>query len=121
MSVVIVDDSEVVREHLRTLFKEHDIPVVGDAEDITMGLSLILAHKPSHVILDIQMPGGSGFSLLNYLRSRRIDSTVIIFSNYSNELYRAQAQMFGANYYYDKSTDCDRLLEVIKGDKVVIG
>jgi DNA-binding NarL/FixJ family response regulator len=101
------------------MFDENNIDIAGEAANISDGLDLIIKHKPGYVILDLQMPGGSGFSLLNYLKEQNVQTKVIILTNFSDGLYRSQAKTLGADYFFDKSTEFDRVLEVIKTENSV--
>jgi two-component system LytT family response regulator len=62
---ILVDDERLARKELRSLLKDHpEIDVIGEAETIGQAVTLIQAQEPELVFLDIQMPGESGFSLL---------------------------------------------------------
>lgn len=65
----IIDDEANSREVLELMLNENhpDIKLGGAASNITEGLALIEKYKPDFVFLDIEMPGGSGFDLLNKL------------------------------------------------------
>jgi two-component system LytT family response regulator len=69
MKIVIVDDEKRVRGTLVNVLKIHapDVIVVGEAEDVASAVEVINAHKPDVVLLDIKMPGGTGFDLLKKL------------------------------------------------------
>jgi DNA-binding NarL/FixJ family response regulator len=74
---------------------------------------MIIEHNPNYVVLDISMPKGSGFQLLEYLKSKNIRSKVIMLTNYSEVCYRNQAEILGADYFFDKSNEFDKVLQVI--------
>lgn len=65
MKAVLVDDEQLARLELRRLLGAHpEIDIVGEAEDGDEALRLIREHGPDLLFLDIQMPGMSGFELL---------------------------------------------------------
>lgn len=62
---LLVDDTRLARAELRTLLAAHpDIEVVGEADDVAPAIAAIDALHPQLVLLDIQMPGGTGFDVL---------------------------------------------------------
>ncbi|MGD7789125.1 response regulator [Propionibacteriaceae bacterium Y1700] len=68
ISIVLVDDQEVVRTGLRTLAeRDGDITVVGEAADGEAGLSVIRQHRPDVVLMDIRMPRLDGIAALERL------------------------------------------------------
>lgn len=63
---MIIDDERLARQHLRRLVKTRsDIEIVGEASSKSSALPMIEKLHPDLLLLDIQMPGGSGFDLLN--------------------------------------------------------
>ena len=65
---VIVDDERLARAKLRSLLEAHpEIKLAGEADNVASALELITETQPDVVFLDIQMPGESGFDLVNNL------------------------------------------------------
>jgi two-component system LytT family response regulator len=65
---VLVDDEQGARLHLAERLAAHpSIEIVGEADRAKSALDLIQRAKPDVVFLDVQMPGGTGFSLLPLL------------------------------------------------------
>lgn len=68
MKVLIIDDERLAREDLRALLLPHrDLDVCGEAGNVSEALALIAQHRPDLLFLDIQMPGKTGFDLLEAL------------------------------------------------------
>lgn len=68
MRAVIVDDERLARAELRRLLAAHpEIEIVAEAANAADARALIEQHKPQLLLLDVQMPGGSGFDLLESL------------------------------------------------------
>ena len=77
MKVVIIDDERLARNELRRLLKAHpEWTLVGEAATMAEGLLLIEQARPDLLLLDIQMPEGSGFDLLSALD----DPPMVIFT-----------------------------------------
>ena len=68
MKTVIVDDRNSIREFITQLLSNiNGIEVVGEAENVTNAISLINKTKPELILLDIQLPDGNGFEILEGL------------------------------------------------------
>lgn len=68
MNIAIIEDSRLARQELCALLAEHpEHCVVGEADSVQAGIALVDAAKPDLVLLDIQLPDGDGFSLLEQL------------------------------------------------------
>ena len=68
MKALIIDDERPARRELRLLLAQHpDVEVVAEAGNIAEAEELIATHRPEVLFLDVQMPGGTGFDLLERL------------------------------------------------------
>jgi DNA-binding NarL/FixJ family response regulator len=115
MRVFIVDNSAIIRERLVSLLADlQDVEVVGSAEDAVAAIESIRLMMPDVVIMDIQMPGGSGFNILQDIRQNRLPAVVIIFTNSPFPQYRQRFIEAGADFFLDKSTEFDKLLDIFK-------
>ena len=115
LRLLIVDDSKIVRERLITMLSELDgIEVVSQAQDVQEATSAIQQLKPELVILDIRIRGGSGIDVLENLKSGSPDSKVIVLTNYPYPQYREKCMSAGADFFFDKSTEFEEVMEVIK-------
>jgi DNA-binding NarL/FixJ family response regulator len=115
MKVVIADDSQAVVERLADLLS--DIPgveLVGRAGDAPDALHCIQQTNPDLVILDLQMPGGSGLDILRTIRPERPHLCVMICTNYIYPQYREKCLAAGANYFIDKSTEFEKIPAVLR-------
>lgn len=84
---LVVDDTRLARAELRTLLAAHpDIDVVGEADDVTPAIAAIESLRPDLVLLDIQMPGGTGFDVLDAISH----APLVVFSTaYDQHAVRA--------------------------------
>ena len=94
LRIVLVDDEKKVRTSLRHLIELYypSAQVVSEASDVESGFTEIRKHQPDVVLLDIQMPGGSGFDLVKKLSP--INFKLVFVSAYDN--YAIQAFKFSA-------------------------
>jgi len=68
-TAVLIDDEPQARQALRGLLADcaPDFRVIAEAEDVRSGLQVVRRERPDVVFLDIQMPDGTGFDLLDQL------------------------------------------------------
>ncbi|GAB3361259.1 LytR/AlgR family response regulator transcription factor [Lysobacter tyrosinilyticus] len=70
LRVLIVDDTRLARQELRTLLAElPDVECIGEADDVPAAQAAITKLQPDLVLLDIQMPSGTGFDVLEGLEA----------------------------------------------------
>lgn len=115
MKVLIVDDSHLLRERLTTMISELlEIEIIGQAESAEKAINSIRILKPDVTILDIRMPGGSGFEVLENIKRDKSTPLMIVFTNYPYPQYRKKCLDSGADYFFDKSTEFQKVIEVLK-------
>lgn len=117
LRVFLVEDSAVIRERLtETISSLEHVEVVGHAETEADAIAALQGPVCDAVVLDLQLREGHGFNVLKALRSasarRRI--TVLVLSNYATPQYRGRSMEIGADYFFDKSREYDRLCEVLE-------
>ncbi|HZS07781.1 MAG TPA: response regulator transcription factor [Blastocatellia bacterium] len=115
MRIFIADDSVIVRERLTELLLElPEVEIVGEAGTAGDATLAIRELKPDVVILDIQMPGGSGIDVLRTIRQEHLASRVIMLTNNSYERYREMCLGAGADFFFDKSTEFEKVITVCR-------
>jgi DNA-binding NarL/FixJ family response regulator len=115
MKVFIADDSMVVVERLADLLDE--VPgaqLVGQAGDVPEAVRGIQEMKPDAIILDLQMPGGSGLDVLRAIRMDYPDLYVLICTNYPYPQYREECLTAGANFFLDKSAEFEKIPAILR-------
>src|SRR3954467_6737481 len=112
LKIILVDDEKKVRTSLRHLIGIYfpSATVVSEASDVESGYEEIRKHQPDVVLLDIQMPGGSGFDLVKKLSP--INFKLIFVSAYDN--YAIQAFKFSAIDYLLKPVDPEELVKALQ-------
>jgi DNA-binding NarL/FixJ family response regulator len=118
VKVFIADDSPIVRERLVTMLDElAGIKIVGQAENVAEAISAIRNLQPDVVILDIQMPGGSGIDVLRNVKQAELAPMVIILTNYPYQKHRQKCLNAGADFFLDKSIEFDQIPKLLEGFK----
>lgn len=112
--VLIVDDHRLFCEGLRQLlkFQEH-LQVVGVAHDPEAAVRAVQQYKPDIVLLDVEMPGGSGIELLRHLKSILPDLQVLMLTMHTEEEYLIRALEYGAFGYVIKDAPSEELFSMI--------
>lgn len=112
LRVLLIDDEKNALTALRKMLEQFcpDVTVVGEAQTALEGLRLIRQCEPDLVFLDVEMPGGTGFDLLETLDKRTFTT---IFTT-AHEQYSIPAIRAGAVDYLLKPVSLDELRNAIK-------
>ncbi|MBC7126025.1 MAG: response regulator, partial [Bacteroidales bacterium] len=90
ITTIIVDDEPNSRDMIDFLLKSSDdVKVLDKCENITQAFESIKQHNPDIIFLDIEMPGGSGFDLLQMLRNTPYNPTVVFITAYNQFAIKA--------------------------------
>jgi DNA-binding NarL/FixJ family response regulator len=119
LKIITVDDSPIVAERVQALLSDMDnVAFLGNASNMSAALLLINQQKPHVVILDIhlgeEMPKANGMNLLITLRKQYAEMKIMMFTNLTEPQYRSSCIAFGADYFFDKSNDFDKISEALK-------
>ena len=91
-----------------------NVQIVGHAESTVDTLRLVKELTPDLVILDIRLPSESGMDILKVIKSEKQAPVVIIFTNYPYPEYKQRCHDLGADYFFDKSSEFNRMVETIR-------
>ena len=86
--------------------------VLGVAKTGTEAIDGIAELRPAVLILDMAMPGGDGFDVLQALKQFPFVPLVIALTNHPN--YRQRSLEAGADYFFDKSAEFDNFLHLLE-------
>jgi len=113
MKVLIVDDHAVVRHGLKLAIQSHGYEVVAEAGSINEAQAFMAQTNPDAIIVDINLPDGSGFDLVAW--SRRVSPTtaiVVLTLNEGADYVRA-AKSAGANAFIVKNAPLTELIAAL--------
>jgi DNA-binding NtrC family response regulator len=113
LSILIVDDEQVVRDSLVHWFTEEGYDV-DSADKATDALARLAAREFDLVIADIRMPGMDGIELLEKVKSEQLDTSVILMTGYASVDTAVRALKDGAFDYITKPFDPDDLSVVVR-------
>lgn len=113
--LLLVDDQELIRESLHLLLdKEHDIEVIGIAENGQLAVNLCQEQEPNVILMDVNMPELNGVEATRRIKELRPDVRVIILTTFHELEYAVEAIKHGADGYLLKSIHPQKLIDSIR-------
>lgn len=111
LSAIIVDDEDKARNMLQMLLTEHcpHVTVLAHCSNVPDAAKAIQAHKPDIVFLDVDMPGYTGFELLDFID--KVDFEIIFTTAYSE--YAIRAFRVSALDYLMKPINIKQLVQAV--------
>ena len=113
--ILIVDDHKESADTLALLLKlmGHNVQTIGDGRQ---AIEIARRQRPSHVLLDLGLPGLNGYQVATMLRQEPLGPLVIIaVTGYAGEDYRRQALAAGCDFYLPKPANLDTLAALLSG------
>ncbi len=114
LKVLIVENSDVVAGRIRNLLSEFsEISVVGEAVNGREAMTIMQIMTPDAVLLDISIPGKSGMHILKEIKEKYSATKVVMFTNHADPYFRNICRELGADYFFDKSTEFEKIPGVL--------
>jgi DNA-binding NarL/FixJ family response regulator len=114
LNVYLVEDSPMLVERIQDLLASVEgVCAVGHAARADEAIREILKLRPHAVLCDLKLSAGSGFDVLRALHERAPSIDVYVLSNYTSEPYRRLAGRLGAREMFDKTSDFERVREML--------
>jgi DNA-binding NarL/FixJ family response regulator len=116
MKVFLVDDSVIVLEKMTALISGlHGVEIAGQAMNARDAIQSIVQLKPDLVILDIRLNGGgNGMDVLKRIKKEIPPPIIIMLTNYPYPQYREKCRALGADYFFDKVTEIEKIYETFQ-------
>lgn len=115
MKLLIVDDSELIRIRLIGLLDGiPDIEAIHTADTLAQTLESVRRVLPTLVILDLHFPDGNAIQIINPIKVLAPGVQIAMLSNDASEFNRRKCLAIGAGWFFDKSTEFESLLEVVR-------
>ena len=111
LNAIIIDAEAISRETLRTYLDRYcpNVKVLAEADGVASGIKQIQQHQPDLIFLDVEMPYGNAFDLLEQVGE--INFETIFVTAYSQ--YALKALNLSAAYYLLKPVDVDELISAV--------
>jgi len=121
ITVLLAEDHMVVREGFRKMLElEHDLEVVGEAQDGRQAVALVKKLRPAVVLMDIAMPQLNGLEATRQILKTVPGTKIVILSAHNDDAYVKNATESGAMGFLLKQTSshvvCEAIRQVQKGN-----
>ncbi|MFH1052263.1 MAG: response regulator [bacterium] len=114
MNILIADDSDIIRATItKSLQTMKNVDTIYEANDVPRAIEMLRQHKPDIALIDIKMPGGSGFDVLKVAKQKEINSLAIMLTNYTFKHYQNKSLDGGADYFFDKALEFEKVFVTI--------
>lgn len=124
MRVMVVDDHQVVREGVISMLSAAgEIEVVGQAANAADAIQQAKELRPDVILLDIRLPGTSGWEACRTLTAELPETRVIMLTSFEEEDYLLKALRAGARGYLLKTASHEEIVEsvraVVRGERLL--
>ncbi|HSG45220.1 MAG TPA: response regulator transcription factor [Anaerolineales bacterium] len=115
VSILIVDDHEVVRNGIRSYLETiKDFEVVGEAESGEAAVQMVSELIPDIVLLDLIMPGMDGVETTRQIKKITPRTQVVVLTSYHEDVHIFPALKAGAISYILKDMKMERLVDALQ-------
>lgn len=115
VSIVLADDHTVVRSALRMLLDgESDLEVVAEAEDVDSAIRYLRGHKPSVLLLDLNMPGRPSLDAIPEMREVSPRTAIVVLTMQTEPAFARQALQLGVLGYVLKEAAGEELVRAVR-------
>lgn len=119
LKIVTVEDSSLIVSRMKEMLDEiSGVAFAGNAESIPVALELLETVNPDVLILDINLGSRdtkNGIDLLFDIRKIYPEMKIIMLTNLTDKRYRDLCEEGGADFFFDKSNDFDRIPDTLVG------
>lgn len=124
ITILVVDDHQVVRLGLQTLLNvKPDFEVVGQAATAEKAITAVERLRPQVVLMDLRLPGRSGVEACREIKTHWPDTHVIMLTSYADDELVLEAINAGAEGYVLKRVQGSELIEgiraVVRGEAIL--
>jgi two-component system response regulator DevR len=113
--LLIVDDSEQIRTSLRALLGSvAGIASIREASTLREALASVQADPTTFVILDMSLPDGLGMDVIEPLKRLAPAALIAMHTIHAHDAFRQRCLALGADWFFDKFTDTDALVQVVR-------
>jgi NarL family two-component system response regulator LiaR len=115
ITVILVDDHEVVRQGVRAFLEaQAEFAVVGEAATGAAAVKLVEEYIPDVVLMDLVMPGMDGVEATRQVKNKSPRTQIVVLTSYHEDEYIFPALQAGALSYILKDVKMEELAEAVR-------
>jgi two-component system invasion response regulator UvrY len=115
VTVLLVDDHELVRAGFRRLIEDDDkFEVVAEAGSGEQAVQDYVKYKPDIVVMDISMPGIGGIGAVERIIARDADARILILSVHEDSVFTSRALQAGAKGFIPKRSAPEEMIKAVE-------
>ncbi|HEX5526973.1 MAG TPA: response regulator transcription factor [Solirubrobacterales bacterium] len=115
ISIVLIEDEDLVRTSVRTILERSGFAVVAEAADATGGIEATLRERPQVCLIDVRLPDANGIEVTRRLAQELPDTALVVYSASERHEDLVDAIRAGAVGYLLKGMDPTRLTHALRG------
>ncbi|MDP9497047.1 MAG: response regulator transcription factor [Actinomycetota bacterium] len=112
--ILLVDDHDLIRGGLRGAFEREGFDVVGEASRVEQAVAFAAQLEPDVVVIDVNLPDGSGLDAVRRLRARHPDMGIVVLTMYDDDEHLLAALEAKASAFVPKSSPTDEVLSAAR-------
>jgi DNA-binding NarL/FixJ family response regulator len=113
--LLLVEDSELIRTSLRSLLGSVEgIASIREAATLGEALDSAQCDPPTLVIMDLHLPDGLGLHIIHQLKQFAPLMWIAVLTIHAAPVYRQRCLDLGVDWFFDKATEVEDLLEVVR-------
>ena len=113
--ILLADDDVDIRTLVRLAIEGIDCDII-EASDGEIALEQILVEAPDLVVLDVMMPGLTGWEVCKYVKSKEgyKETLILMLTAVGETVNQMTAPLYGADAHLDKPFDMDEIVQVVQ-------
>jgi len=112
-NILLLEDSPVVAGRTRNMLTEMNNISVTQATNMQEAMIILHSVIPEIVLIGLHLSGGKGIDFLKEIKRKYFNTVIIILSNHSESYYRKLCIESGADFFFDKSSEFEKVQEAI--------
>ncbi len=114
LRIFVAEDSDALRTRIVSVIGEiPNVRVGGQAASSHGAIDGILSSHAECALLDFSLEGGTALDVLRKVRPRQPNAMLFVITNYPEPQYRSMCEAAGADGFFDKSIDFDRVTDLL--------